>query len=203
MKRSGSISRFVWRFALVFTAFVMGWAVVGSSYAGAFCGAANLVYRSIGPHGRTRFMLIDDLEGKSKGAHDIEIVLRDRRVNAEERFVGSTRLQGYRPTTFLAALILATPMPWRRRWRAMLWGLVLIHAYVALRVLTFLLWAFGEDSAIQLFTLGAATQGLLNFAHWFFVVSFGGWLVVPIPIWFLLSFNADDLRGWVSRTTRV
>lgn len=204
LHRPGPISRFLIGFALLFSTFAVAWLGVGTLYARAFCGSASVIFRSIGSHGQARFIAVE-----GDGSNDMEISLRKRNQETEvERiFEGSTRLQGYRPTTFLAALILATPIAWRRRWIALGWGLVVIHLYVGIRVLIFLLWAFtvwavGAESELQLMTLGPVSQGLLEFAHWFFVVSFGGWMVVPVPIWFLLVFRAGDLRALTSTAKR-
>ena len=92
---------------------------------------------------------------------------------------------GYRPTAFVLALVLATPIPWPRRLRAFLWALLAINAYVALRLVLTLLMGFSEEGTVTLFSLGPHTRKALEFIAGFVVLEFEGDLILPAAIWFL------------------
>ena len=108
--------------------------------------------------------------------------------------VASTRYMsrdaGYGPAVLITALILATPIPWRRRCVALCWGIPLVHGFAALQfALTLLL--IGTQSGVSLYVLSP-------FWHKALAVSVAisqnrtTWLVAPIPIWILVSFRRSD-----------
>ena len=62
--------------------------------------------------------------------------------------IGHARSIGWTPPTALTiALILATPIPWRQRAWALLWGLLLIHAFI---LFSLQVWIWDESSALSL-----------------------------------------------------
>ena len=102
------------RFLMFFAVLMILWSGVGAMYCGAFRGMGNLLFARFGTDGLVRFQ-------RSLGSNtedDIEVILMNRGNGAESTFAGSSRLQGYKPTAFLLALILATPVSWKRRGRA-------------------------------------------------------------------------------------
>ena len=139
--------------------------------------------------------------GRQDPDRDTDFELRSRNTGAEDVFRG-TSLKGYQPTAFLFCLILATPIPWSRRWRALLWGLAIVSVYAALRTAMFLVFAFSEGNhlvenmsesdSLALFTLGPFGKSVLDYLYWVFVESFAGWLFVPLPIWALVCFWRSD-----------
>ena len=159
------------------------------------------IYRAVGNTLFVRFSSAGSVHLQSSGRHDpdrdTDFVLRNRNNDAEFLFRG-TSLKGYQPTAFLFCLILATPIPWSRRWRALLWGLAIVSVYAALRATLFLFFAFSEGNhlvqdmseaeSLAIFALGPFGRGVLEYAYWVFVESFAGWLFVPLPIWALVCF---------------
>ena len=63
----------------------------------------------------------------------------------------SSRYIGYAPTTFLLALILATPLTWRRRLIALFWGLVLTHAWIAFSMLLLIVHGYSRGDVVSIF----------------------------------------------------
>lgn len=188
---------FFLRFLVVFVLLMAPWPGVSEAYAAFFRSGGNLLFSSFGSEGRVRFLPLSD----GDPGQDTEVVLVNRRTGAQISIAGGSRLQGFKPTAFVLALILATPIPWSRRWRAAVFGLILVNAYVALRVMVFLLAAFSGDSAIALFSPGPICGTILDFLYWVCVASFAGWLVVPLPIWALVSFRRSDWPTILQRPT--
>ena len=175
-------------FIVVFAVFIAAWPWLGGTYAAVFRAGGNVVFCAFGNDGRVRFLPFSSLNERQ----DIEVVVSNRRTGAGRRIAGSSRFQGFMPTAFVLALILASPIPWSRRWRAAAWGFVLVNVYVALRILVFLLAVFSGDDTLALFSPGPFWQAVLEFLSWVLAVSFAGWLIVPLPIWALLSFRRSD-----------
>jgi len=183
------IAGFLGRFILVFVLLMAPWPGLKDGYAAFYRAAGNSLFTRFGDDGRVHFRS----STRPDPDRNLEVVLKNWRTGSEYVFAG-TSAKGYNPTAFVVALILATPIPWRRRLRALLWGLVSVNVYVALRILLFLVVAFSGDNALALFTPGPLGQGILDYLNWVVVESFAGALLLPLPIWILVSFKRDDLR---------
>ncbi len=179
---------FFLRFLVVFVLLIAPWAGVSELYSSFFRAGGDLLFSKFGSDGRVRFLPMSNPDEE----RDMEVVLINRRTRSEMRVVGSSRLQGYKPTAFVLALILATPVPWSRRWRAAGWGLVLVNLYVAVKQAVFLLSVFSGENSLALFSPGPVCSVLLDLLVWILVMSFAGWLIVPLPIWALVTFRRSD-----------
>ena len=194
-----SAKRIAGFFALSLVAFALlmaPWPGVQEAYGAGFRAVGNALFAWFGPAGTVHFGPISTVDPD----RDMELLLRNRLNGAEYTFTGSARLQGYKPTAFVLALTLATPIPWRRRWWALLWVFLLVNVYVALRVVVFLLAAFSGDNSLALFTLGPFGKSALDYLHWVVVTSFAGWLILPLPIWAFVSLRREDWRTIVQGT---
>ena len=103
----------------------------------------------------------------------------------------------YLPTAAIFALILATPLPWSRRWLAMTLGFVLVHLFIALRVAVVPLYVMYVGGAIQrseaqVRVAGVVLEGFANSP----VATF----VVPVVIWLLVTFRRSDLEAVLPRS---
>ena len=185
--RSRHVVGFFVRFMAIFVVLTAPWPGLPQAYAPAYRAAGNLLFASFGADGTVelRPSTRDDPD------RDTEFALANWQTDAESVFVGSS-LKGYKPTAFVLALILATPIPWRRRWRALLWGTVCITVYAALRTTVFLVAVFSEDNDLAVLTLGPISKTALDYIYWVVVDSFAGWLILPLPIWALVSFRRQD-----------
>ena len=95
------------------------------AYRAAFRAGGNVLFARFGSNAAVRFEPLSS----SDHAKDTTLVLRKlgpptRRGEIDIKCVYA----GYRPTAFLVALVMATPIPWRRKWRALLGGVVLMRA---------------------------------------------------------------------------
>lgn len=173
------------------------WPGLEEAYGRLFRAGGNLLFVRFGPGGAVHYRPLTTPDPKDR---DMELVLTNLRNGAEYTFIGSSRLQGYRPTAFILALTLATPIPWSRRWRAVLWGLLGIHVYVDLKAAVFLLVAFSGDNSLALFRLGQTGKGFLEYLNWLVVVSYAGWLILPLIIWVLVTFHRKDWEAVLQKT---
>lgn len=187
---------FFLRFMVLFVILTAPWPGLPRVYAPIYRAVGNLLFVRIGS-GAVELKSSD----RPDSNRDTIFVLRNLRTGAEYEFTGTSG-KGYEPTAFLFCLILATPIPWSRRWRGLLWGLAIISVYTVLRTALFLLFAFSEGNhlvqdmsesgSLALFSLGWFGSGVLEYLYWVFVESFAGWLFVPLPIWALVCFRRSD-----------
>jgi hypothetical protein len=107
--------------------------------------------------------------------------------------------EGYAPTAVLVALVLATPIPWPRRWRALAVGLLAVQAFVMLRVVVAVLYGFsrlrvGDQRLLEVGSLGTAVlrradQVVAGDLHLTYVAPFLIWLVVVVRLRDIRAFR--------------
>lgn len=106
----------------------------------------------------------------------------------------SSRLAGYWPTAWLIALIIAKPLPWQRKGWAFVWGLLLVHAFIALRLsLTLVNGGFGAPGkAYALFQLSPLWRDLLGRCEMVLLTDPTASFTVPTLIWALVAFRWSE-----------
>jgi hypothetical protein len=176
------------KFLFFFVIFLIPWPRYTQAYGGYFRSGCNLLFSSFGGGAETEFMPMSDPDGK----RDTRVLLANRKTGMVAQTHVSSQLQGLQPTVYVLALILATPVPWSRKWRALLLGFVAISVYVAFRVAIFLLGAFNGDDSLAVFSFGPFVTTMIGFLKWVVVTSFAGNFVVPVPIWLLVTFRRGD-----------
>lgn len=169
------------------------WPGLREAYSAAYQAAGDAVFGSFGRDGVVRFEALPHVRGQM----DTEIVFGNRRTRPAPRAVRhSARLTGYLPTAEVLALILATPIPWSRKWKALLWGLVLVHGLVAIRVLIALLHHFSGDHPCALYSPSPFWMVALTRVYKVTVVWVSFTFVAPLFIWILVAFRRADLVQW-------
>jgi hypothetical protein len=195
MRLSRPIARFVCVFLLLYVALTVPWPgwkaaygtwfrAFGEGVAAVLPSSRTVRMRDAGPSAPldTQILLIDPKSPVANG-HQKALVL-----NLDSRSVG------WIPTAFLCALVISTPIPWRRRLRALGLGLLAIHIYLSL-VLASFIWnqsviadggAGSQVSPFSRWLLGALEETL--------VTQLGPSFVIPALIWILLAFSLADLE---------
>ncbi len=166
------------------------WPGLRTAYGVTFRLAANAMLGRIGTLGRVRFE-----STPNRGSYDVDAVLVKRGVAEVPTALDSLSV-GYFPTTILVAFVLAAPVPWSRKWRAMVWGLLLVELFVILRTGLMCLYYFSipPPNPVRLFEPGPWMQKLIDSSYeFFFVAPTCGWLV-PLVIWILVTFRVDDVN---------
>lgn len=105
-----------------------------------------------------------------------------------------SRLLGYQPMAVFLALLLATPMPMRRKLRALLLGGLLVSAYVLFRIELLILKGWTEH--VKHCT--AVHSGFLKSEAWWhaldnvtaiFVLETSVYILIPTVIWGIVAFR--------------
>ena len=215
MFQGKAILRFALTLAICAIILLIPWQVVVRGYASVFRMGGNILFSRfwIWPEGSVKFLdlesdrLYRDIDRvtagtlpptfqppKAKGVLDTLMVLRNRETPASFGMlrIGS-RLVGYWSIAWLLALLIAKPMSWRRRGKAALWGLLWVHAFIAVR-LTIKLSAdgFGAAKKYALFAPGEFGTDMLRRLVEVFVENPSVTFVVPTFIWFLVAFDRSE-----------
>ncbi len=103
-----------------------------------------------------------------------------------------TRSIGWVPTALTMALIVATPIPWRRRGLALLGGLILIHGFILFSLQT---WIWNNSPDPSLMTLSTFWKGVADELNYTFMTQLGASFSVPVIIWILVTFRRQDALG--------
>jgi hypothetical protein len=103
-----------------------------------------------------------------------------------------TRSIGWLPTALTMALILATPVPWRRRLLSLMGGLLLVQAFI---VLTLLTWIWSHSSELSLMTLSPFWQKAADELCYALLDQLGASFSVPVIIWIVVIFRRQDLEA--------
>lgn len=182
-----AIVGFFVRFMVLFVLLAAPWPGLPKIYAPVYRYVGNALFARFGSGGAVRLRPSTGQDPE----RDTEFVLTNRSNGSEYTFVG-TSLKGYQPMALVMALIAATPIPWSRRWRALLWGLACVTLYAILRMVVFLVFSFSADNALALYTLSPTSRTVLDYVYWVVVESLAGWLILPLPIWAIVCFGQRD-----------
>ena len=179
-------------------ALMMGlWWVWGGVYTRLYSTGANHLFGSFGSRALVDFIPSRDAVDEIKITfYDRQRIDRRVRPIPLMRIVHDVHYGVYIYVAFLVALIVATPVPRRRRAWALLWGLLVIHAFMAIR-LALLTVQLLSSRQIGLLALARFWQYLLVWGEQVFVINILPSFVVVIVLWVLLSFRREDWSGIV------
>lgn len=150
--------------------------------------SAGVFYGQFGREGTVRF------EPKINSTReDLDVLIR--KGATQGRVPISTGRVGYVPTAELIALILATPVPWKRRAWSLLWGLILVNAFVFLRLGLMIFRWYCAEPALRQFETGPILSKIINTSFEILFVAPTGSIVIPALIWMVVIFRRDDLNS--------
>ncbi len=177
------------------------WPVLGKAYAKFYCAGANFLFGSFGSKGIVQFSNLEDAR------YDIMVRLYNVGHRVQSGAISSvglshsSRCDGYMYPVFLAALVAATPMSVKRKLWALLWGLILIHCFIALRLAVHIIEIFSREP-LRLFAISSFWDGWFYKAYQQFVVNITFGFVVAIFIWILVAFRREDWSKIVMQKER-
>jgi hypothetical protein len=182
------IAGFVLWTALVYGALAAPWPGLQQAYSRAYRGTARIVFGSFGPDGIVEFVA----SPVPRGASDTQIIIRNRHRSAFTVSPHAPRRAGYLPTALLAALTMATPLPWTRRLKALAWGVAAVHLYVGLRLAVTLAHGFNGTSEWCLYELPRWWSSSLAAAYEMISISPTTPFLVAVFAWGLIGFRRGD-----------
>jgi len=175
------------------------WPRLGRAYTRFYSAGAAFLFGSFGSTGIVSFEPLHDSE------YDLHVTLYNRaRMGPDGNMAGvqtrhNSRHAGYIYAAFLTALILATPIPWRRKGWALFWGMILIHGFVASKLALRIFHAF-NNRPLSMFVLNPFCRRVLSITHQAVAVNVTFGFVVCVFVWILVSFRRRDWIKIAGRT---
>jgi hypothetical protein len=104
----------------------------------------------------------------------------------------NTRYLGFIPMILLISLVLASPIPWKRKLIALIAGLILVAMLVMIKQWIALLWLCETNTWMQFPHYTGISKKLLTFANTFMSDSASTVLYFVVAIWLLVTFRVGD-----------
>ncbi len=209
----------------IYVLLAVPWPGLRGAYRAAFRSVVSGVFAEFGSEGKVRVEYPTEKDRANPafrpGLEDLVVALERRTVTWEDikqpdgstkrlpvteggalRVAIETGRVGYVPTALVIALVLATPMPWSRRLKSLVWAIVFVNLFVVVRVALLLTYSFAQDSPLQQFHLSALTGKVLAFTYEFLFVSPTGTVLVPALIWAIVSFTREDVANLTAVSDR-
>jgi hypothetical protein len=179
------VARFCLLAVIYYGLLVIPWPGAWETYRSGYIAVATHLFGQWSLDGQTRF---DPLIKKERTReHDVRAILAKRGAENTAVVRFSTIRWGYLSTALTMALILATPIPWKRRLWALLWGLLLVNAFVIGRLFIMLLYCVSSIQDVQLYEPGPFWGRVLFEAYELLFRATTASFLVPILIWIFVA----------------
>lgn len=181
--------RFVVGVTLTYALLVSPWPGFRRAYAVAFRAGCKAWTGPVGDNGFVRLLPPDPGRPRT-----VRFLLQKRGAPAPVEVGVTDRHTGFLPTALFVALALGAPLPWSRRWRALLVGLPVLVAFTAVRVAVAVHSVFLVSDAVALVSIGPTGRWIVSkislvLLRWP-LVSF----TAPLVLWVLVTFRAEDVE---------
>ncbi|HPS61899.1 MAG TPA: hypothetical protein PLK82_02500 [Bacteroidales bacterium] len=194
MLKSKTLLLFLLKASLIYGILALPWSVYDEGYGNFYRKYATSVF---GQFRGTGFVLFD----KTKEPAITHVNLGNKKLQLPNGSYDTkaidinTRIHGYLPTVLLIALVLASPVPWRRKFIALGVGLVLTMALITFKQWIALLWLCDKTAWLDLTHYTGLSKKLLAFTNTFISASSFTIPYFVVGIWLLVTFRLDDLKS--------
>jgi len=172
---------------VVYVTLMAPWPGLREAYATVVRGGCQVLMGSFGSQGYAVFG-----PSPSRDPESMSITLGRKGSRATTSGSIGTRYQAYVPMVLVVAMVLATPLPWRRRALALLWGLILVSLFVAFRIWLQLVVVFETTPGLTLWKLGPSWIWLLSLMDETLGTSTLSTYAIAAFIWLLVTFRSGD-----------
>lgn len=113
------------------------------------------------------------------------------------------RFLAYLPTILLIALILASPVNWKRKLLALVIGLLLLTVFIMFLQWLHLMYLSIRATWLNLIDFSESKKNTLNQAYKYLVEMPGFSRFLVVLIWLLVTFRKEDLKILAPKSTAV
>ncbi len=181
----------------VYAILVFPWPGVMNAYSAVFRTVGDYTFGSpgfFGPGSMSRFHPLPvDAPHRDQG-YDTDLVLKNLTLDRHREILFKSR-HAYLPTAMFLALVLATGLPWARRGKALLWGLLWMHLFLGFKMALLLADAF-SGGALMTLELSNTTKQALSLASKIISQAAAPSFIVPVIVWGLTIFRGEDLADF-------
>ena len=188
MTPTRSLTGSVVTLVVVFTVLIWPWPGVQRAYTAAYCWVGTALFRDVGQGLTVEVRPLAALEGRM----DSEVVIRSLNPPGGTRAPHNAR-SGYVAMVELVALVLATPIAWSRRWKALVLGVFLVNLYVTFRLAVVVFEGLLACPVWTVIEVGPTGARIMQAAVDVIAKSPTLSFVVPALIWMLVTFRRSDL----------
>lgn len=197
MWRRKPLVRFLGGFALWYGLFILPWSGLAVAYGRYFRCLARQAFAEDGDRRSVTFEA-SPIEGTHSLDTRIVVANREPAVPAalhQAKILDlDSRAIGWVPTAFLLALILATPIPWRRRCVAVFWGGLAIHLFVLLALAMYIFNETGQVGGLSFDAWPAGAKVIADGLEETLITQMGAGFVAPVAIWIAVTFRSNDVK---------
>ncbi len=197
MQSRKAVYGFVWRFAAMYALLIAPWPGFNDIYGRYFRVLGQLTFSR---ENDRRIVNFERVPPELHHPLDTRIALGNRE-QLDRNGVGpvhylelDTRGVGWIPTALIVALIVATPLSWRRRGGALVLGLLAIHAFILFSVAVYL---WNSSAELALITLGPLLKRIAGGLEETLITQMGASFVIPVLIWIVVTLRRQDVAEWV------
>jgi hypothetical protein len=183
-----AIALFFVKVVIIYGLFVLPWLRGPDVYAWAFRKAGTVFFRHFGGAGRVFFGPTEP----RKAPYDTTVTITNLRILRTGHFDVDTRNMGYLATAFAFALIVASPVPWRRRLLAAILGVAIMSAFVWLQMYLRLVNAFEDPAMGPMFGLSPFWKRALDMGITVLSRNPVTAYVGPLFVWAALTIRRED-----------
>jgi hypothetical protein len=187
------ITAFFVKLVLIYGLLILPWPYMHAAYLAFFRAGGNLLLNSIGPAGTVRF----ESQSPPDDNWATKLTFKNRRTGAEGTLERCNARHGYLMASLVTSLIVATPIPWSRRWKSLLLGLVIANVILAVGIWLSLVSVFNGDGPLAQFTLSPFWTGVLSVAVRILALSPEVPFAAPVFVWLLVTLRRSDLQRWL------
>lgn len=187
---------FLWRFALLYGVLIAPWPGFNENYGRCFRRVGEWVFaREEG----LRLVHFEPVPAPLCRGLDTRILLArrdqlDAHGSGPVRYLElDTRGVGWVPTALIVALIIATPVPWRRRGGALVAGFLAVQAFVVFSVADYI---WNHSAEMGLVVHGSAWKRVVAGLEETLITQMGASFVVPVLLWLLITLRRHDVAEW-------
>ncbi len=189
------VSLFFLKAALVYGVLFLPLNIFDGTYENFYRKCNSYFFSELQSVGHVRFT-----KGKEPATTHINIwnqnqVQPDGKVNSAKADV-NTRYRGYLPTILFLSLLLASPVPWKRKTISLVTGFILVTAFVMFKAWLGLVYVCQNNPFLELFNFSGNKKYLVDRCLDIFFHSTGSILYFVVAIWILVTFRKQDLLNW-------
>ena len=191
--------RFLGLFAVCYALLIAPWPNSRELYSGYFCSFARLVFSEYRGNRILRFNTVP-VDQRNRTL-DIRITLANRDqldANSSGHAIMldlDSRGIGWVPTALLLSLVIASPVSRSRRTCALVWGLLAIHALILLSIQVYIWNQVDASNGLNLIALSPFWKTIVSGMEETLVTQLGASFVLPLLIWILSTFRAEEVRS--------
>ncbi len=187
---------FLWRFALVYGLLIAPWPGFNAVYGKYFRALGQTVFAR---EGKRRILHFEAVPEELHHALDTRIALANRdHLDPQGRgpvhyLELDARSVGWVPTALLIALVLATPIPWRRRGWSVFLALLAVHGLILFSLAVYI---WNHSTEIFLLALHPFWKQVAGDCEETLITQMGPSFVFPVLIWLVVTLRTEDFIAW-------